>query len=246
MNELKVGFGHYMAGFYSRLSPTTKALSEFVSRGLSKSIVYAPSRMVDAVEDMLASWRKNDNSGTGAVSPFLPVIIIATAKDYMPATGDYSIQHANPVYVTLPDDKKERVFKMRQMVGDRRAQVAICAADEPTARSIAAQFSLYISDPANRTFSAPYRFAGFDLPFPVKLETIDAPAMNIETEQKNLTILAMDLSLRETIPIFDFPRDGELHDGRGVVGDFNNPSGYQVTSQSKLLDKDTGVVVVTK
>lgn len=244
MNELKIGFGKYIEGFYRSLSPTTKAMEEFVARGLEKSIVFAPSRMVDAAEDMLASWRKNDNNGDGQSTPFLPVIIVATGKDYLPATGDYSIQKGEPEYVVLPVDPKNRVFKMRQMHGDRRAQLVIFSADEPTARSIAAQFSLYCSRYVNRRFSATYRFAGFDLGFPVMLESTDIPATNVTTEQKNLTILAIDLSLRETIPLFNYPLAGEANDGLGILGDPNDPCGYSLVVEVAVLDENTGVIRV--
>lgn len=236
MNQLKIGFGHYMQSFYQSLTPTTKAMEEFVARGVAKSIVYAASTMVDAAEDMLASWRKNDNTGDGKVSPFLPIMILATAKDYLPASGDYSIQVGEPQYVILPNDPKNRVFQMRQMQGDRRAQIVIFAADEPTARSIAAQFALHVSRYQNRRFSATYRFAGFDLGFPVQLETTDVPAISVATDQKNLTILAIDVSLRETIPLFNAPKVGEPNDGLGTVGNPEDPCGYPMVEQVESLD----------
>ncbi len=242
MNELKAGFGQYMQSFYNSLSPTTKAIDEFMRRGLAKSVVYAPSTMVDAAEEMLASWRKNDNNGDGKPTPFLPIIIVATAKDYMPAGGDFAIQVADPQMVILPNDPKNRVFKMRQMHGDRRAQVVIFAADEPTARSLAAQFALFVFRAENRRFIANYRFAGLDLPFPVMLETTDVPALNVTTEQKNLTILAIDLSLREAIPLFNAPLSGEPNDGLGIVGDINDPAGYPLVRQTEQFDAETGMI----
>lgn len=245
MIELKTALGQYMARFYGSLYPATKALAEFSSRGLSKSIVYAPSRMVDAVEDMLASWRKNDNSGDGKVSPYLPVIMIATAKDYLPAAGDFSIQLAEAQYVILPGDAKERVFKLRQMQGDRRTQVVICAADEPTARSLASQFAMFVSAYENRRFTASYRFAGLDLTFPVMLETTDVPAINVAIDQKNITILAIDITLKETIPIFYAPKVNEQNDGKGS-GTIDDPSGYPVSRSVSAVDHDNDVARITE
>lgn len=240
-NELKTGLGIYLGEFYRYLKPTTKAMREYVDRGLSTSIVFVASRMVDAAEEMLASWRKNDNAGNGKVAPYLPVIFVATAKDYMPAMGDYSNQIGDDQYIVLPCDPKERIFKMREMAGDRRAQLVIVAADEPTARSIAAQFSLFVSRYAGRKFNAYYRFAGFDLPFPVQLETTDVPAMNIATEEKNITMLAIDITLRESIPLFSAPSKNEPNDGKGIMGSEADPCGYAGVNQVDSLNANTNV-----
>jgi hypothetical protein len=235
MLELKEAFGRYMGRYYASLTPTTKAMKSFAERGISKSIVWAPDRMIDQVQDMLEAWRKNDNDGGPGSSAHLPVMIVATGKDYSPVLGDFSRQVPEPEWVTLPGDPLGRIFQLRQMQGERRAQIVICTADDETARSIAAQFTLFISAAVNRRFDAVYRFAGIDHQWPVMLETTDVPAMNIDSGQKNLTILAIDLTLRETIPLFSGPKTGEENDGKGD-GSAENPHGYRAAGQVVVHD----------
>src|SRR5580693_2659637 len=145
MLELKEAFGRYMGRYYASLTPTTRAMKSFAERGISKSIVWAPDRMIDQVQDMLAAWRKNDNDDGSGSSAYLPVMIVATGKDYSPVLGDFSRQVPEPEWVTLPGDPHNRIFKLRQMQGERRAQIVICAAEDETARSMAAQFTLFIA-----------------------------------------------------------------------------------------------------
>ncbi|MFJ2989897.1 hypothetical protein ACIPF8_18675 [Collimonas sp. NPDC087041] len=230
MLELKEAFGRYMGRYYASLTPTTRAMKSFAERGISKSIVWAPDRMIDQVQDMLAAWRKNDNDGGPGSSAYLPVMIVATGKDYSPVLGDFSRQVPEPEWVTLPGDPQNRIFQLRQMQGERRAQIVICAAEDETARSMAAQFTLFIAAVANRRFDATYRFAGTDHHWPVMLEATDVPAMNIDSGQKNLTILAIDLTLKETIPLFSGPKAEEQNDGKGD-GSANNPHGYLAAAE---------------
>ncbi|PFH08096.1 hypothetical protein BCF11_0448 [Collimonas sp. PA-H2] len=235
MLELKEAFGRYMGRYYASLTPTTRAMKSFAERGISKSIVWAPDRMIDQVQDMLAAWRKNDNDGGPGSSAHLPVMIVATGKDYSPVLGDFSRQVPEPEWVTLPGDPLNRLFQLRQMQGERRAQIVICAAEDETARSMAAQFTLFIAAVVNRRFDATYRFAGINHQWPVMLEATDVPAMNIDSGQKNLTILAIDLTLKETIPLFSGPKSGEQNDGKGD-GSADNPHGYPAVG--KVISHD--------
>jgi hypothetical protein len=58
ITPVKVAIGEYLTRWYNFLVPTTQSVKEFTERGVSKSIVWASDRMVDAAEDMLASYRK--------------------------------------------------------------------------------------------------------------------------------------------------------------------------------------------
>ena len=70
LTPVKAGFGQYMAGFHAGLMPTTPQVAAFARRSLDKSIVWAPSRMIDQAEDMLAAWFRNDtNDGTTTPLP---------------------------------------------------------------------------------------------------------------------------------------------------------------------------------
>lgn len=235
LDPVKASLGVFMGLFYSSVVPNTKPLNEFVIRGLAKSIVWAPTRMVDAAEEMLASWQRNDTDGGPTKPPKLPVIIVAMARDYTPTGRDYTRQVADSQMVMIPGDAKERAFGVRTMAGDVRAQIVVFASDEPTARSLAAQFLLFLDAAPNRRFTAKYPFAGLNLDWPVQIESPDSPAMSIQTEAKNLTILAIDITLKVEIPLFDAPKPGEPNDGKGTPGDPLDPAGYPLTAQVNVL-----------
>lgn len=236
---VKAAFGNYMGGFYSCLVPTTKGMQEYVTRGLAKSIVWAPARMVDAVEEMLSSWQRNDTNDAPTQPPEMPIIFVAMAKDLMPTGRDYTRQVSEQVMAILPNDVKERAFNVRVIAGDIRAQIAICAHDEPTARSLASQFLLYIDNMENRRFFAHYTFASQDLTWPVQVESPEIPAMGVQLDVKNLTVLALDLTLRTSVPIFDAPAVGQPNDGKGTPGSITDPAGYPLVIQVDYDEKDT-------
>lgn len=224
--SVKTSFGEYMGRFYASLHPTTKGMGEFVGRGFSQSVVWAPSRMVDAAEDMLDSWQRNDTDGSPTHPASLPIIIAAMAADYTPTSRDVTRQVSEEALVILPGDVKERAFKVRTIAGDIRTQIAVFAHDEPTVKSIAAQFALFVDRMDNRRFYAIHSFAGQDIKWPIQLETPETFAQRIASEAKILTILAMDVTLRVSIPLFNAPKDGEPHDSKGNPSDSNDPSGY--------------------
>lgn len=235
---VKAAFGNYMGGFYSSLVPTTKGMQEYVARGLAKSIVWAPARMVDAIEEMLSTWQRNDTDGTPTQPPEMPIIFVAMAKDLMPTGRDYTRQASEQVMVILPEDVEERAFNVKAISGDIRTQIAICAHDEPTARSLASQFLLYIDNMENRRFSAHYIFASQDLTWPVQIESPEVPAMSIQLDVKNLTVLALDVTLKASVPLFYAPSEGQPNDGKGIPGSVADPAGYQVVVQVNFDEKD--------
>lgn len=237
MNQIKYGYARWLNEFHQYFIPTTKATTEWSSRSLETAIVMAPDRMVDAAEDMLAMYRKNDNSGVRGISSSIPIIITALAKDYMPVGGEFSRQIAEPINVVFPQDPQQRLFKMRQIQGERRAQLLFIASEEASARSMAMQFCQWISE--NRRFDVPYEFAGMAHEWPVMLETTDVMAQPVDFGQKNLTGLLVDINLKETIPLFMAPKAGEANDGRGIAGDSSNPSGYPM-----VVDTTTELVNV--
>ena len=226
----KAALGEYMTRFFAQVLPTTKPLQAYVSRDVSKAMMWAPARMVDAADQMLGSYQRNDHDNAPSNPSDLPIIIIAMAKDYVPSSREFTRQIADREWVMLPNDPKQRLFGLRQVAGDIRAQVAIFAADEPTARSLAAQFSLFVEATGNNRFKADYTFAGMSVKWPVQLESTDIPAMAIQSEAKNLTIYAMDLSLHVSVPLFDAPKAGEPNDGKGIAGDVLDPAGYPLTT----------------
>lgn len=230
-DPIKAAFGRYLGRFYSDyLVADTKALQEFRARGFAKSAVWAPGRMVDQVEDMLSSWRKNDNDSTDQPHPYLPVMIAAMAKDYLPAPPEFGRQIVNPIDVIIPQDPKNRVFKMRAVTADVRTQVAIIAAEDPTARSIAMQLQAFVATSENRRFYSVYRLAGMDDYWPVVLETPDLQAIAAPAgDVKNQTILTVDFQLRATVPMLTTPVTGG--DGKGS-GTPDDPDGYLVVIEA--------------
>lgn len=233
---IKVALGEYLQGFYKQLTPTTPALKEFKDRGFSYCFGFAPSRMVDHAAEMLATWQRNDTNNSPTRPAKLPVVIVAVAQDYTPTGRDYSYQVTDPIEVVIPSDAHNRYFELKTVVGDIRVQFAICATDEATAKSIAAQFLLYVDSPTRRGFDATYSFAKNDLKFPCQIETPDSPASSVETGVKNVCMLALDLNLHCTVPIYDAPTEFEPNDGTTLVDDAGNtipydsknPSGYPV------------------
>jgi hypothetical protein len=234
LQTIKAEFGHYMRRFYDGLVPTTKALEEYTARGFERSCAWAPARMVDAVEDMLASWRRNLNAATDTPSStaFLPVILVAMAKDYVPTGRDFGRQIPERVDLAFPSDAENRNFKVRLIRGDIRTQIAFIAADEPTAKSLAAQFDLFVDNIVNRRFDVPYTFEGLDTGrWPVVIESPEVLISSIATEAKNLTLLAGDLTLKASIPLFDKPAVNEPNDGAPA------PSGYPTVTDIVTVGK---------
>lgn len=237
LEAVKAGFGGYMEVFYNSIIPTTKPLNEYIQRGFSKSAVWAPSGMVDAAEDMLAAWQRNDTDSAPTKPAKLPVIIVAVARDYTPTGRDFTRQVADSMEVIMPGDTKERAFGVRTVAGDIRAQVAIFAADEPTARSIASQFCLFLDAMPNRRFHANYTFAGVTQGWPVQIEAPDSPVISVQTGLKNVVIMAVDLTLKALIPLFDAPNEGEHNDGKGVPGT-DDPAGYPLVIDTIITQED--------
>lgn len=223
--------GGFMAGFFSSLVPTTPAVQLLIDRPLKKAIMWAPSRMVDAAEEMLAAWQKNDTDSATTTPPEMPVILVAMARDYMPTGRDYGRQIADSMPVMIPGDDKERLFGMRIIAADIRTQVAIFAHDTGTATSIAAQFALYLDSMAGRRFPARFTYAGVSHDWPVQVESPDVPFSNVPTDNKNVTILVGDLTLKASIPLFDAPKAGDPNDGQGQAGSATDPAGYPVVTE---------------
>lgn len=227
---LELGFGGYMGRFYAQLVADTPAMAEYVERGLAKSIVWAPGRMIDSVEEMLSEWRKNDNENGPSVSSFLPVILCAMSKDFSPALADFGVAVGTAIDVMSPDDPYGRTYRVRTSTNEYRVQVVIIAPEVATAHSLAMQFHLYANGDGGRRFTHRHMHAGLGHDFPAVLEDIDVGALDARAEQKNLTILTANMNLRATIPIFQAPRANEANDGKPA------PAGYPVVLEVDAFD----------
>lgn len=224
---LRIALGEFVGRFHRQLQADTPALVEFRDREFRRAALYAPSRMIDQIESMLTAWRTND-SGTGTSgADSLPVLVVAIGADYSPVPADAGGRPvADPVEVIIPSDPKRRVFELRAVQADVRAQIAICAADPMTAQSLAMQLHLFLSETPNRYFRAKYMLAGMIESWPVQIESPDIIAVRTPTGAGNITILAADLQLRATIPLLRAPRMSDADaDGQGT-DDLMDPSGY--------------------
>lgn len=235
---IKAAFGRYLQGFHAMLIADTPAMREFAERPFAKSAVWAPGRMIDEVAEMLAAWRKNDTSGQARATPYLPIMIAACSKDYIPAQPDFARPVADPVDVTIPGDPKARVFRMRTAFSEVRVQVVIAAAEEPTARSIAMQLQLYASAIERRRIYADYKLAGVTTKWPFVWREPDVNAISNPQEVKNLTVLTVDFNGIASVPMLSFPKVGDVEsDGQGD-GSYEEPNGFLVVQQAEIAGWD--------
>lgn len=245
-HQIKEGFGQYMARFYAGLYPDTKALTEFTTRSVQRSIMFTTGRMVDKAEEMLAAYQKNKNSTdtapyTPGANALFPVMLVGIAKDYTPGGADMGMRQMSRRLVCIDDGPDASVYGYRQAMGDRRAQVAIMAADEPTASSLAAQFSLFLGEIRNRRFYVKHRWGGYELSMPCMIESPDILFASVDAENAGMTILIADLTLKVTIPYLDAPKPGEDNDGTS-----NDPPGYMTVEQINVLNEITQDIRVVR
>jgi len=195
--------------------------------------------MVDLAEDMLASWMRDDSRGDPTSPYTMPIILAAMAKDVTQSQPETGRSIATHEYVVIDGDPKDRLFLLRTFVSDIRAQMAIAAHEEQTARSLASQLLLWFEALPNRTFHATYRFAGIDNDWPVQVVMPDSPASLVPTDAKNLTLLTLDLTLRASVPLYQAPKPGEPNDGQGDPADPEDPAGYPFL---KVVDRNGRVI----
>lgn len=243
---LKTAFGQYMGRFYAGLCPDTPAMEAYVDRGLTKSIVLAPGRMIDSVEEMLKAYQKNENNRPGeayrpGANALFPIMIVAVAKDYIPTGGDFGGKQVGRRLVALEDGAGASVYGYRQAMGDVRAQVAVMSAEDATARSLAVQFSLFIGEVKNRRFPVTFPWHSYELEMTCMLETPDIIFSKVDPENQSMTILVADITLKAVFPYLDAPRAGEDNDGSTNV-----PPGYPLVEQINCLNQVTGDVRVVR
>lgn len=226
-DPVKAAWGEYMQRFFAQVVPTNRQLERFVASPVGEVIWIAPGRMVDQAEEMLAKYRKKEVKKSATDAYQAPVMITGFARDYTPTGRDYTRQIADMEYIQFPEDPKERVFGIRVSAGDLRVQTCIFSQDEPSARSLAAQFCLFIDSVEGRRFKAKYSFAGFESEWPVQLDSPDTAAMLIPTGEKNMTILAIDLTLHCAVPFFYAPKSAEEADEKGSLDDPSDPPGFR-------------------
>lgn len=236
---VKIAWGEYLGQFFNcGIVPTTKALNEYAKRPLNQAIVWAPSRMVDLAEEMLAAWQRDDSRGKPTLAYTTPIILVALAQEISPIINDFNRGVSTPEFIVIEEDVKQRLFKLRSFSTDIRTQLVIAAHDDPTARALASQLLLYFNAFQNRRFYAAYQFAGFSIPWPIQIALPDSPASLVPTDAKNLTLLTLDLTLHATVPLYQAPKDGEQHDEQGDPTNPSDPAGYPKLLQINVNNVD--------
>ena len=215
VTPVKAALGEWLTAFYAQFYPDTPATTEWQARGTVKAMAWAPARMVDAVEDMLGGWRKNNNSGNPSTSAYLPVVFIAVASDYTETPGEAGRPLTDYMPINFPGDTLKRSFRARLLGVDLRCQVVIVAGDALSAQSIMGQLCMWAVE--RRTFKSRYSFAGFTSDWPVQI--VGADRMAIPTPiGEQVTILSVDLTVRATMPMFYGPAAGAPNDGQVPPG----------------------------
>ncbi len=226
LRPTRVGFGAWLGRFHRQLVADTPALREYRARPFEHAAVMAPGRMIDKAEEMLQTWRGNDNSGAPRPVSALPIMLVAFGREVMPLSADAGRPIAHATHIAIPGDPKGRMFKLRTIALEVRTQVVIAAADDLTAGSIAAQLHLWAS--AYRSFKARFLLAGIVTEWPVTMQTPDIMSVSVPIGVNNLTVLAADFALRPTVPLLSHPEGDEADaDGLGA-GTEMDPHGYQV------------------
>lgn len=232
---IKVAFGRYLHGFHRMLIADTPALAEYAARPFARAAVWAPGRMADQVDDMIGTWRKNDTSGRPRATPYLPIMIASCSKDYLPATGDWTRQAADPVDVVIPGDPKQRVFKMRVAFSEVRIQLAIAAPEGDTARSLAMQLQLYSSALERRRIYAEFPLAGVNTMWPFVWKEPALNAISQPQDVKNLTVLTADFNGIASVPMLTYPKPTDIEWDLQGTGTYADPDGYLVVQQAQIV-----------
>lgn len=218
MEQFKEGLGVWLGRWFAQVAPTTKAMQEYIARPAAHAMAFVPGRMIDAAEDMLTLWGRNQQGAGPTQPPKLPVVLVAVANDVMPTSAARNKEISAPVHVVIPGDDKERVFQLRTMTSDYRVQLVFVAHDGATATSLVKQFVSWISHPSHRTVDVTWKYAGLPSIWPAQLESPEVAGSNIQTGQKNIVMLAVDLTFCATEPLYRAVGEGEVfRDAQGLL-----------------------------
>lgn len=236
MMPLDIAIGQMMARWYATVYGDTQAVTEFVGRGVGKAIKWVPGRMIDDAQAMLQSYQR-DQQGEHGVNAKLPVVLVAASRDYMPLSGDWGarslprIEGVFSVAEGAVEGEARSWYGMRTAQHQVRVQVVIIAPEKYSARSLAAQFDIFVRNPDNRHLVVTHPFGQYRVDAPAVIEDPETVFL-VAGEAKSMTVLAGDFTLKATTPYFDAPREGEPNDGSQ-----NNPPGYPVVDRVNWDDQ---------
>lgn len=227
---LKSAFGEFIEQFRQECIDDTSGVKAWLNKPQQQAIMIAPERMQDDVQAMIDKYRQLSKANQADATSSLPVMFVAFGKSWTPVLGEYGRQVADPLPVIIDGDLKERVFKLKLMMGSVRCQVVVMSAETHTTKSIISQLCLFLGNVGNRTFHATYKLAGINTKFPVKLSDPDLVPVDWDSNTKNLYVSYVDLDYKVSVPIILTPKDGEPNDGKGTDGDKDDPHGYPIVS----------------
>lgn len=237
LDPMCIAVGQYLCRFMFSLKPLTVSLKEFKKRineeDVGRSVIYAPARLIDKVEESLDLYLANDpGMGQASRSAKFPVVLYGFSKDLMPTGRDYTLDIVEPVPIILPDDPKQRVFHLSQVTNDVEYQIIFFANDVQTCMAMATQFNMFVQRIENHRMNSVYHFAGQALEFPIQLDNFKIGFSNVTPEGiKNLTVYRTEgLILKVTIPIFDYPLNSSPDSDQQGDDTYDNPSGYRTVT----------------
>jgi hypothetical protein len=222
-DQIRAAWGLYMNRWFAELYANTKAVELYRQKPFAQAVMWAPSRMIDAAQDMLAAYRKNVNAPEGTNAMF-PIVLMAVDENFMGTGADWGGDHIARRLLQINEGGSWYGYQHSMM--DQRLQVVIIGSEGASTKSLAAQLATFIKRPSNRHFKASYAFGEYSIPAPITLETNRIDWMDVKTDLKNIKILAADIMLKCTMPVLDAPADGEPNDGTQ-----NNPPGYPVVQE---------------
>lgn len=220
-----VAISEYLTRWHADLISTTSGVEDFIARPAAGAMFIASGRMIDDAQAMLDSYRRNNTDvgvGSAAQGAKFPCVISCTDKDYVPTTADWAAKHIPKQKLQI--EPNGSWYEYQQSMCDVRWQIAIFADEKQTARSLASQFHLFMAQPSNQRFKAKHTFGQYEVLAPVMIEMPEPSASNVVIEgQRNITCLAIDVTLKVTLPYFRAPKVGEPNDNSA-----NNPQGLPV------------------
>lgn len=235
-SEVKAAVGRYLGRFFERLVPDTKGLEEYKQRPLSKSILFAPARLIDAAEELLSRYQRENGSHN-----LLPIMIVAVDRSFTPTgRADASFQVSDSPLTVMANDPKQRAFKIRTIGSNYRVQIAIFSHDVAAAKSIAQQLMLFVDALENRRAYVDHTFSGITESWAAHVSMPDNPVMNIQSQLKNLTILSVDMNVKATLPMYEAPKVGEPNDGKGDPSNPDDLAGYLLYESEEHVENFIG------
>jgi len=238
-----------MAAFRAWCRPETEQIEQWRKRKFSEAVAACKSSMVDDVESMLASWRKQVNADVKAGgTAFIPVMLVAVSAAVQPP--DVSMIFGVPYWVDVISniDGVDYQFQMRTIPKAMRVQMVYASTNPHDAQSLSDQFCAFFTDDMKRRFDVQYNLGKNP---ETQQDIIDINQMTIienslfpdivPTDQKNLTIISVDFTMVGLVPQFALDDTDIGYDEFGMIGGTNGGqnNNRDLVITADLHDQDT-------